>query len=217
MPMFETSRGSRMQLLLPQSEFEELQEACKAYTDLMNERRVTGALLGKLEEDRSRAIEADRIALGKAIKDGTSDPGDKNVEQIEKKIKGCNRRLEALEHALDQAEIDLLEVLDEHRDDWVAELEAKHAEAQAVYREAIDALSASHAKVSQSFALLRWVKHFPEEETTFRVRGTFLGSLKAQNGEPYWFDQVIAALVDDATPQAPPEVQAFQPLQPRGF
>jgi hypothetical protein len=211
MPLFDTARGTRLQFEVPPSSWPELQKVCQAYMDLQKERKVTGTLLGRLEDKRLRAIEDDRVALGKAIKEGTPDPGDKNVEKIEKEIRACRRRLEALEPALDEAEIDLLDVLDAHRDEWVAQLEAKHAEAQTKYAEAVEALNAARSEVSQAFALLRWVKHFPEEEQSFRVRGAHVGTLKNQRGDMYPFAEVVAALREDATPQVAAEVEPIVP------
>ncbi len=201
MPIFETPGGSRQQLALPQTQWPEMQQASEAYTSLLKERRVTSTRLGQLRADRDRAVNADRSALGKAIKEGKPDPGDKNVEKIEKEIRACNRRLEALEHALDAAESDLLDVLDEHREEWVEELDEATAQAQATYAEATDALTSASRGYSQALALRSWVRSFPEEETTFRVRERFLPTLKNQNGSAFYIGEVLNALREDATPQ----------------
>lgn len=212
MPIFETPGGSRMQLTLPQTEWPVLQEASNAYTTLLKERRVTSSRLGKLKSDRARAVEADRIALGKAIKEGKPDPGDKHVEKIEKEIAACNRRLEALEYALDAAETDLIDVLDEHKGEWLAQVEESATEAQAKYAEATEALaSASHA-YSMAVALRNWVRNFPEEETTFRVRERYLPRLKRVNGSAFYVGEVLAALREDATPAEPAVIPDAVPL-----
>jgi len=206
MPIFETPGGTRLQLTLPQSEWPELQEASNAYTTLLKERRVTSSRLTQLRTDRDRAVEADRSALGKAIKEGKPDPGDKNVEKIEKEIRACNRRLEALEHALDAAESDLLDVIDEHRRGWGEELDASVAVAQAKYAEAIEAVAAASHAYSHALALRNWVKHFPDSETTYRVRERFLPRLVNQNGSAFYVGDVLAALGEDAKPKEEPVV-----------
>lgn len=201
MPIFETPGGSRLQLALPQTAWPELQEASDAYTTLLKERRVTSSRLSQLKSDRERAIAADRAALGKAIKDGKPDPGDKNVEKIEKEIAACNRRLEALEHALDAAESDLLDVLDANRDAWVEELDEAVVQAQAQYAAAVEAAAAASHAYSTSLALRNWVRSFPDGETTFRVRERFVPRLKNQNGGAFYVSDVLTALREDATPQ----------------
>lgn len=201
MPIFETPGGSRLQLSLPHTEWPELQVASEAYTTLLKERRVTASRLSQLKTDRERAVTADRSALGKAIKEGKPDPGDKNVEKIEKEIAACNRRLEALEHALDTAESDLLDVLDEHRDAWVKELDESVTQAQAKYAEAIDAVATASHAYSNALALRNWVRSFPDGETTFRVRERFVPRLKNPNGSAFYVGDVLAALSEDATPQ----------------
>lgn len=203
MPLFETPGGTRLQLALPRTEFAELQEASDAYSTLLKERRVTSSRLSQLKADRNRAIEADREALGKAIKDGTPDPGDKNVEKIEKEIRACNRRLEALEHALDAAEGDLLDTLDEHREEWVAKVEESVSEAQERYASAIDAVADASNAYASSLALCSWLRSFPDEETTFRVRERHLPRLKNQNGSAFYVGDVLTALREDATPPEP--------------
>ena len=206
MPIFETPGGSRLQLALPQSDWPELQEASDAYATLLKERRVTSSRLGQLRTNRERAIAADRAAFGKTIREGKPDPGDKNVEKVEKEIRACNRRLEALEHALDAAETDLLDVIDEHRREWGEELDATVAQARAKYAEAIEAVATASNAYSQALAMRNWVKHFPEGETTYRVRERFLPRLVNQNGSAFYVGDVLAALGDDATPQEEPAI-----------
>lgn len=206
MPVFETPGGSRLQLALPRTDWPELQEATEAYSSLLKERRVTSSRLGQLKRDRERAVEVDRAALGKAIKEGKPDPGDKNVEKIEKEIRACNRRLEALEHALDSAESDLIDVLDEHRDEWLAQADEAVEKAQAQYAEAIDAVSVASHAYAGALALRGWVRSFPEEETTFRVRERFLPRLRNANGSAFYLSDVLAALHEDATPAEPTPV-----------
>jgi len=206
MPVFETPGGSRLQLSLPQVDWPELQEAANSYTTLMKERRVTSVRLGQLHAERDRAIEADRAALGKAIKEGKPDPGDKNVEKIEKEIRACNRRLEALEHALDAAESDLIDVLDEHRDEWLGEVGESVATAQAQYAEAIEAVAQASQSYAAAITLRNWIRSFPEEETSFRVRERFLPRLRNANGSAFYLSDVLTALREDAQPHEPGQI-----------
>lgn len=201
MPVFETARGVRMEVTLPRPGWKELEEAVDAYEKLKQERKVTGARLGELTRKREQAIEADRRALAKAIREGKRDPGGKAVEQIEKEIKACNRRLEALEEALDDAESDLAAVVEEHRKEWSEEAEAEFLEAREEYAAAVEALNEARAVFAERRQLLAWVRRFPDEQTgslSFRVRDSYLPRLSAPSVDPYTFSTVVEALREAA-------------------
>src|SRR5215211_69389 len=139
MPVFETNSGHRLQIQLPRhAPWDELKEAREEYERLMQERRVTNRRLGALMRERDSAINRDRMALAQAIKEGKAEPGDKNVQQVEKEVAACRRRIEAIEIALDDAEQALIDVVDEYRDDWIEETEPTLDEAYAAYADAIE-------------------------------------------------------------------------------
>jgi len=203
MPVFETSGGARIAITLPPTKWKEFEEAAEAYRQLQRERKVTDTRLRSLVNSREGAINADRMALAKSIREGKPDPGDKTVEKIEKEIQACKRRLEAIEHALDDAESELIEVVDDYRDDWLPETEEALAQAREEYAEKVEALAKARARVSAAWGLVHWVRHFPNAEVgaiSYRVRGSVVGRLKGLNSDPYPFDQVIAALREDAEP-----------------
>lgn len=211
MPVFETSRGGRLDIGLPRTQWRELESAREAYEQLKRERNVTASRVLSLERKREKAIDADRRALAVWIKNGQkgAEPGPKEVEKIENEIRACNRRLEAIEDALDDAETDLIAVIDEHRDAWVEEVEDTHAQAREEYERAVEALSAARDVVSERFSLLYWLRWFPDEEkgaVSYRVRGSYVGKLIASWGDPYTFTQVIDALREDA--RARPDIEA---------
>ncbi len=203
MPVFETSRGGRIDLSLPRTQFPELNEVVEAYEQLRRERKVTSSRLSGLTRQREKAIEADRRTLADWIRKGQkgAEPGPKEVEKVEKEIAACNRRLEALEEALDDAERDLIAVVDEHREAWVEQAEVEHAAAREEFAGAVEALALSRQALSERFALVFWLRHFPDEERgaiSYRVRGSYLPPLKAENGDPHTFADVVAALREDA-------------------
>lgn len=196
--MFETGSGRALQIELPQTGWDELEAVRTAFEELRKERRVTSTRLASLQSERERAVMKDRDALAQAIRKGKADPGGKAVEKVEKDIAACTRRLEALEVALEDTERDLIAVVDEHRDEWAGEAEDHLADARAEYAEAVESLARAYGRVSAAHALVRWARLFPEGETSFRVRGAQLESLKAPHGGPYLLDEVIAGLRDDA-------------------
>ena len=193
MTLFETQSGRGVDINLPHTEWEELERVRVALEDLKKERRVTATRLSSLSGERERAISKDRDALAQAIREGKSDPGDKSVEKVEKEIQACNRRIEALDVALEDTERDLIAVVDEHREEWAPEVEGALEGARQEYGEAIEALARAYAKVTSTYALLRWVKLFPEQEMSYRVRGMKVNALRGQHGDPYLFDEVLGA------------------------
>ena len=209
MPVFETSAGRRIQLSLPRTKWKEFEEAAEAYRKLVREKKATSTRLRTLVGKRERAINEDRIALAKAIREGKSDPGDKAVEQVEKEIAACNRRLEALEHALDEAETDLIDVLDEHREEWLEEAKESLTAARDAYAETVEALAQAREKVSATWGLAYFIEHFPEEVISYKPGTAVLPNLRAQNSEPYYFAQVVEAMRADAKEAEPAPVIPF--------
>jgi hypothetical protein len=202
MPAF----GTRLDITLPQTEWPELQAATEGYNRLKAERKATQQRLGGLRHRRERAVEADRVALAQAIREEKPDPGDKTVEKFDKELLACNRRLEALEVALDEAEVELIDVIDRHRNEWLEQAEAKLDSAYETYAEAIETLAAAGDAVAREWGLVRWIKNFPEEEVAYRVRGSYVIGLKATHGDPYSLFQIIEALRADAKRPDPPRV-----------
>src|SRR3954469_8165551 len=120
--IFVSTGGRRIDLHLPPAPWPELKKAKEEYERLRAERKATEKRLGGLRGKRHHAEHADRVALAQALKDGTKEPGEDKIEKIDKEILACNRRLEALEIALDTAEVELVEVLDLNRDEWLADI-----------------------------------------------------------------------------------------------
>jgi DNA repair exonuclease SbcCD ATPase subunit len=200
-PVFATERGSRITLSLPETDFAELNEAKTTYEQLLRERKVTEQRLRTLEREREDLVEKERRELAQAIKKGKTlkDQG-KREERIEKEVAACKRRLEAIEEALDDAENDLIIVLDGHRDEWIPDVEGSLDEILSEYSEAVEALAEVRARVSSKYTLLRWLRGFPETEQTYNVAPgiALLPRLRAAHGEPYRFDEVLEALREDA-------------------
>lgn len=196
--VFVNTSGRRIDIQLPPTPWPELQKAKENYEKLRAERRATEKRLGGCRVKRERAIQADRVALAKALKDGTKEPTEDAVAQIDKEILACNRRLGALEIALDNAEAELIETLDLHRDGWLEEVSEKVDEAYAKYSAAVEELAKGADAIAYAWSLFRWVRFFPDTETSFRVRGSWVAGLKTPNGDPYYQQDVIAALRADA-------------------
>jgi hypothetical protein len=203
MPIFETHSGTRLDVALPNTDWPELQKAVDEYRNLQRERKVAAHRLDSLQTDRHRAVEADKHALAKWLRDQKGpEPKANAAEKIEKEIEACKRRYEALDVALENAEIELLDLVDEHRSAWLAQVDESLEAAKEEYEKAIDALSEARVAMSREFALRRWVDQFPEQ-ATFRAVVPPVRGLTSLNGDPYPWDQVVSALLDDATPLVP--------------
>jgi len=220
MPVFETPGGSRMDIALPQTEWPELKEAIDAYTTLKRELKVTRARKASLEVEcqktertATRAVK-DAIRAGKGEKEAVA-KFDKDLEKIEREIAACERRSKAIDEGLDEAESELILVVDDHREEWLAEVTPEVTAALDAYREAVQALGSKREAVSHVYALRDWLRGFPEEVMSFKTGSGILPKLRSPNGSPFYVHDVLAALLEDASPEPPAEIQPFRPLHPR--
>jgi hypothetical protein len=179
---------------------------------LVAERKRAATALGGLRGALERTKVQEREALAKALKEGKAEPKASKVEEIEKKIEALERRLEAVEEAIDIALADLHVCVDDHRNEWCDDALSRVAEAQAQYVEAVEAVAGAVSAVHANVALLRFARQFPDDELAYRVRSSFVASLRGLNGDPYLVHDVLQALRDDARVQFDP--QAFRSLDP---
>lgn len=216
--MPENLRGTLTPFQLPPESalWEELKEPVKEYRKLVSDRHVALTRLAKLENDRTRAIEADRRALAKALREGKEDPGDKSVEKIDKDMASTRRVVESLEIAIEEAEAELIGVVDEHQADWLTATDDEIDAVAQDYLAAVDALEAAREKLTASVGLKRFLNTFPEHGYTAGHWPVF--GLLGRNHEPYQWDQVIEALRKDADvarteKREEPEVESSGPIR----
>jgi hypothetical protein len=205
MPVFATERGGRLHVVLPRTEWKELEGAAEEYARLLQEQKVTRSRLQMLRNEHEKAERKDASELARWIKDGKKgrEPEPKAVEKIDKEIRACERRLVAIEEALDDAESDLIDVVDEHRNEWKASIEAELDAAYDEYAEAVEKLAQVHDTLSAKLGLRSWLHFFPEDEISYVPRGMLLPTLRAAHGDPYLFSQVVSALREDASVHRP--------------
>src|SRR5437870_4491307 len=131
MPIFETHNGKRMELMLPSgTPWEELNTVTNEYKTLLRNRRAASRRVGATKNALETAIRKDLEALKDALVAGKEDPGPKNEEKAKKEAEAAKRRYDALDLAIEDVEIKLIELIDEHRDEWVEEMEGKVEEAR---------------------------------------------------------------------------------------
>jgi chaperonin cofactor prefoldin len=221
MPVFETPGGSRRDITLPQTNWPELQGAVDAYATLKRELRATHARKSSLERDLEKIEQTATRALKDAIRQGKGEKEavakhDKELERVKHEIAACDRREKATNEALDEAESEIIMVVDDHRSDWLEDVAPQLDAALEEYRKTVEVLASQRDDVSRLYALRGWLRGFPEEVETFKVGRGLLPKLRNPNGAPHYVHDVLAALREDATPEPPREIQPFQPLIPRG-
>lgn len=201
-------RGSLTPFRLPpESEApDELKKPVQEYRELLGKRHAAYNRIGVMENKRTKAIEADRLALARALREGKDDPGDKSVEKIDKDLKATRRIIESLEIAIEEAEQELIGVVDDNQAAWLEDVdESITADAQE-YVAAIEAVETARTKLTESVAMKRFLRSFPEHGYSPGHWHVF--SLISPNGDPFRWDQVIDALrkdVDYATASTKPK------------
>jgi hypothetical protein len=203
MPIFETHSGTRLDIALPNTDWPELQKAVEEYRELQKERKVAAHRLDALATEQHKAVERDKQELARWMRDKKGpEPKANAAEKVEKEIVACRRRYDALDIALEEAGIDLIHVVDEHRDEWTAEVAGRITAAMEKFEEALDVVVDARTALAREYALRRWVENFPEQ-ASFRLGVPSVRSLTSPSGDPYMWDQVVAAIRRDAEPATP--------------
>jgi hypothetical protein len=196
MPLNDRGTLTPYRLPPPDRLWAELKEPAAEYRKLIGDRQAAYHRLSSLEDQRTKAIDADRRALAKALREGGEDPGDTAVEKIDADMAACRRLIESLELAIDEAESDLMGVVDEHQPAWVKEVDAEvDADAQE-YLAAVEHVEAMRTKLAETVALKRFLNTFPEHG--YNSSHWPVWGLLARHGDPYRWDEVIDALRKDA-------------------
>lgn len=210
MAVFETERGKRLTITLPPSPWLELSQVADTYRRLTGEEKATRTRLNGLHAERERAVEQDAYELGQALKEKRKPKASTKVETLDKEIKAAERHLAGVESAIESASTDLIDVVDEHKEEWDRDAEAQLQGAQSQYAEAVEAAAAAARKVFEKLALLRWVRLFPEV-AFYSVGDGKVPGLMAPNGELYTAGAVFSGLHDQAqiewNPQLPRDPQ----------
>ena len=180
----------------PDAVWPELQDPIREYRRLVADRHLAQTKLGKLENERRRAVEADRLALARALREGAKDPGDTKVEQIDQEMANTRRTIEALEVAIEEAEADLITLVDEHQAEWLEQQERTVSHVSEEYSGAIRLLMGARDKLASAVALQRFLRTFPEHD--YREGHWPVYGLIGRNDDPFRWDQVIDALSKDA-------------------
>jgi hypothetical protein len=192
-----------MELMLPgKTGWEELDAVTNEYKTLLRNRRVAGRRMGSTARALEDAIRKDLEALKEALVAGQPDPGPSREEKAKKEAEAARRRYEALDLAIEDVEIKLIDVIDAHRDEWATEMDEKVETARAEFELTLQELEARRSRLALRRGVRYWLEHFPEQPSFRFGIGPVFG-LIAPHGDAYRWDEVIAALTAEAAP--PPE------------
>jgi hypothetical protein len=202
MSAFESGRGRRLELTLPRTDWPDLERPVIQYLQLQLERKATRSRIGHAGAEKEKRIAQHKRDVTKWLRSGKKgkEPVLTGVDKLDKEVEACTMRLESIEDALAEAEQELIDAVEEHRDEWAGDVDEKYRAALAEYAEVVEQLATARAKVSQIFSLLFWVQKFPEE-THYRVRGSRVPALGAKmSGDLFTFEEVVEALREDTNP-----------------
>lgn len=195
-----------------------LAKAVATIGELQEQERDSRERLYALTQERERAAEADRDALGAALRAGDEDPGDVKTQDVEAAIAAETRRAEALTSEAARAVDELVAVMREHGERWAGEQERKVQKCRQAEQVALDAYVSARAERAQAQALHSFVAHFPSR---YYVTAPPVLGLSAAHGGPMDFSAIEAALREDAAgtaerPKSGPALgPASGPLQVR--
>ncbi len=213
MSAFRNLRGVRTILSLPATTWAPFEKVKTSYARLLDERKTVNARSEGLAREREAAVTADRSAYAEAIRKGKADPGEQTVAAVDEQIAQTGRRALALELALDQAEEELVAVVEKHRGPWLAEQAGVIDTARADYQTAIEAAFAARARLSATAALSRFLSQFPDASYS-TADLPFRGGLIARSGDPVSWPEVEVALRLDVDPPPAPQRQTVTGLAP---
>lgn len=214
MPIFETPGGSRMDLLLPGgTPWDDLNKVIAEYKVLLRHRKAAGQRLGAVARAQEQAVRKDLEALKEALLAGKDDPGPVHEEKAKKEAEAARRRYDALDLALEDAERKLIDVIDAHRDEWVAEVEAQEEKAREEFELVVEELSAKRSRLAFRRGMKYWLQRFPDQPS-FRFGVGPVRALTAPHGDPYMWDQVVSALLNEAQPSQPSGTPLGFPVLP---
>ncbi len=202
--------------LPPEITHKRIRAAAAEYARLLGEHQASSTAAHGLEQARHEAVEVDRRAYADALRagKGKDDPGQPATERADAEILKTRRREEALAVAVAAARTDLIDAVDQHRDEWAAALQKQLEGARDKLREAVDQVSAAHADLAEAHAGVSWLEAFPEQSLWRPGRfAAQLPALRTPSGDAVPTAAAIAALRELAEPPAEPA----QPAEPRRF
>ncbi len=130
--------------------------------------------LVRFERDRELAMRRDIEATANAAQKGVKDPGGKHVAEFDKQLADKQRQVAALELVEQRLVNDLATTLDEHRDEWQAQLDQQLQDVRHERDSALNAAEALHDKLATVYSL----RGFARDPRRYRGAQAFVRSMR---------------------------------------
>ena len=199
--------GRRIRLDLP--DFEPITKTKAECVKLTTEIAAGQGMIEQLGAKREAARQADTAAYAKQLRAGKPDPGTPKTDAVDAEIVGAQRKLAALVKALDDVEGELIAAVEQHRAEWLAEVEEQLEQEHAAKRQLVSGLAEARAAIVVTSSLRVWLAGFPMKQTSIR-RGVVppVAGVLGRNGEPMPFEQIVQALETDLVREPMPAIEA---------
>jgi hypothetical protein len=202
-----TRSGRRVALNLPEgSGLEEVEAARTELARLNRARRESEERRRVLFNSREEAKQADLAAAGRAVRAGKKEPTTRAVEAVDEEISKLEEHLAAVDEAIDQVERELVEAVEQQREQRVAELDEQFAKELADWREGILERVDQLERINQVGSLRAWYRDFPGKFPSFRQRSFGHLDLTEGTGAPAAALKALHAAFD------PPEDRRAMPI-----
>ncbi len=195
--------GRRIRLDLP--DFEPITKTRTEYEKLTSEIAIAQGALEQLGAKREAARQADTAAYAKALRGGKADPGTPKTDAVDAEIVAAQRKLAALVKALDDVEGELIAAIEQHREEWLAEVDETLEQEHTARRQLISELAEARETIVTTSGLRVWLAGFPMKATSVR-RGVVLpvAGVLGRNGEAIAWETIKQALEADLEPVREP-------------
>ena len=183
-------------------------------TRLHTELREAQDAAGNAKQAQRAAVEKDRRALAKAMREGKPEPKESAVAKADAALAAAERRREALQLAVDEQEDRILALVEENRDVWAADVDRAQEKVRERQRRALDEIRAA-ANDAADVGRLRAFLERPDGKGAAATWNPHVSGLVGRSGEPYHLGDVVDALSATVDPPATPEAPEGTPFAPR--
>lgn len=195
-----------------------VQKALEEFRRLQRQRTDAMTEYAELRRKRQEAERQDAEAHVAAVRAGKGDPGTPREDAVKAEMEAMERRVKALTEAGEQAERELLAVIQKEQPTMLAEVETAVGERRDGVAAAVEAWAEARTRYNEALAVHEYVREFPEGRYK-PVSGYMRNRLQAgQFGTAApvpTYAEMLETLRRDAEPPqervVPPNVQPLQP------
>jgi hypothetical protein len=197
--------GRLVRIVIPETSFKELEEERKKYERLVSDYDATALRVGELRAKLEQARDEHLNSRADAISNGKKEPDDAALCQLAEELADAEERLKVVELALDRTGDAVLDLAARKKGEWLAEQEKAKEEAREAYRDAIRVMAAARAELGREVGFANWLRRF--EQKPMAGPSSTPKMFQVGNGpddRPLGHDELVALLLADAEPPAPP-------------